>query len=110
MRRLIWPVFLLLSIVPAVWPLTTVELFKSDDGVAHLFRLHGLDDALRQGIFYPRILPSFAFGYGHAVFSYYGVLSYYPGEIAHLLGADFVDALKWAFALGFFGAACTAYL
>jgi hypothetical protein len=110
MRRTTWLVLLALLTIPAVWPLTTVALLKTDDGVIHLFRLHGLDDALHQGILYPRLFPSFAFGYGHAVFSYYGPLAYYAAELAHWLGAGYPDALKWAFALGFWGSAFSAYL
>ena len=44
--------------------------FVSDDGLFHLYRLVALDDAIRHGVFYPRIFPTFAFGYGQAVFSY----------------------------------------
>ncbi len=96
--------------LPAVWRLATATFFLSDDGILHLWRLRGLDDALQHGIFYPRIFPQFAFGYGHAVLSYYGPLSYYAAELIHLLGADFPDAIKWTFALGYIGGGYSAYL
>jgi uncharacterized membrane protein len=83
--------------------------FSSEDGILHLFRLHGLDDAIRQGVIYPRLFPDFAFGYGHAVLSYYGPLSYYIAEGAHLAGANYSDAIKLAFALSFLGSAFAAY-
>jgi hypothetical protein len=109
MRRFMWPVLLVLLTLPAVWPLATSPFIRSDDILVHLFRLHGLDDAIHQGVFYPRLFPDFAFGYGHAVLTYYGPLSYYVAELARVLGADYTDAIKWAFALGFLGSACTAY-
>jgi hypothetical protein len=62
MRRIIWPALLT---IPAAWPLTAVAQFDSDDGILHLFRLNGLDDALRQGATYAPWFSSFAFGYGH---------------------------------------------
>src|SRR5438132_1097280 len=108
-RRFYGPPLLCLCILPSVWPLTTGGFFRSDDGILHLFRLHGLDDAIQQGILYPRLFPSFAFGYGHAVLAYYGPLSYYVGAVAHLLGADYPDALKWTIVAGFAGSGYSAY-
>jgi 6-pyruvoyl-tetrahydropterin synthase related domain len=109
MKRYLWLALLTVMTLPAVWPFTTVVFFGSDDGLLHLFRLHGLDDAIHQGILYPRLFPTFAFGYGHAVLSYYGPLSYYVAELARVLGAGYVDAFKWAYAFGFVGSAFAAY-
>lgn len=110
MKNYRWWLLLLISTLPVVWPYTTTAFFKSDDGILHLFRLSGLDDALRQGILYPRFLPAFAFGYGHPVFNYYGPLSYYIAELVHLFGADLPRALTLTFALGYVAAGVTAYL
>src|SRR6202022_3062044 len=96
MKRYLWPALLAVMTLPALWPFTTVVFFGSDDGILHLFRIHGLDDAIHQGILYPRLFPTFAFGYGHAVLSYYGPLSYYVAELARVLGAGYIDAFKWA--------------
>ena len=108
-RRFYGPLLLCLCILPSVWPLTTVGFLYSDDGILHLFRLHGLDDAIQQGILYPRLFPSFAFGYGHALLAYYGPLLYYVGEVAHLLGADYPDAVKWTIVVGLAGSGYSAY-
>jgi 6-pyruvoyl-tetrahydropterin synthase related domain len=104
-----WLALLLLLTLPAAWPLAAGWLFKSDDGLLHLFRLRGLDAAIRQGVLYPRIFPEFAFGYGHAVLSYYGPLAYYVAELPYLLGASLVSAFKLAILLGFWGSALAAY-
>jgi 6-pyruvoyl-tetrahydropterin synthase-like protein len=109
MRRIGWVLALGVLCLPAVWPLTQGPFFASDDGLFHLFRLAALDDALHQGNLYPRLFPSFAFGYGQAVLAYYGPLSYYFAELPRLLGASYADAIKWAFAAGYLGSALGAY-
>src|SRR5438270_1924258 len=108
-RRYLAPALLALLMLPAVWPLTTVGFLSTDDAILHLFRLHGLDDAIQQGILYPRLFPTFAFGYGQAVLTYYGPLLYYVGEVTHLLGADYPDAMKWTIVVGFVGSGYSAY-
>jgi len=106
-----WPlVALCLLGIPAAWPLSQLPFFVSDDGLFHLYRLAALDEALRQGVLYPRLFPSFAYGYGQAVLAYYGPLAYYAAEGPHLLGATYPDALKWTFALGFVLAGCALFL
>jgi hypothetical protein len=95
--------------LPANYPLFTAPFFTSDDGWFHLYRLAALDDAIRHGVVYPRLFPSFAFGYGQAVFSYYGPLVYYIAEVFHLLGADFPLAIKLTFALGYICSGWTLY-
>ncbi len=110
MKRALWFALVALLCVPAIAPLLSLPFFSSDDGLFHLYRLAALDDALRHGEFYPRIFPSFAFGYGQAVLSYYGPLSYYVAELIHWFGANFADAIKWTFALGLIASACTLFM
>ncbi len=107
-RRWLWLVALLA--IPAMLPLAAVPFFRSDDGLLHLFRVPGLDTALKQGEFFPRLFPSFAFGYGQAILSYYSPLTYYVAVALHNVGATIPDALKWTFALGYVGSAVTAYM
>jgi hypothetical protein len=95
-----WLWAVLLS-VPAGWPLLGATYFASDDGQDHLFRVTGLDNALRQGILYPRVFANFAYGYGYPIFGYYGPVGYYAAELIHLLGANFTDAVKLMYALGY---------
>jgi len=79
------------------------------DGLHHLFRLAALDDALHQGVVYPRWFPDFAFGYGQPILNYYVPLSYYWGLTFHLLGLGYVSAIKVAFASGYLLSAVTMY-
>ncbi|MBI5876346.1 MAG: hypothetical protein HZB53_01745 [Chloroflexi bacterium] len=100
-RKLGWPTAVALLSLWAAAPLWAAPFFASDDGLFHLYRIAALNDALRQGEFYPRLFPSFAYGYGQAVLAYYGPLSYYAGVLFLRFGAGTVDALKLAFAFGY---------
>ncbi|MCA1553393.1 MAG: hypothetical protein LC737_03350, partial [Chloroflexi bacterium] len=105
-----WLLLVVALCVPAVVPLLTLPFIATDDGLFHLYRLAALDYAVRHGDVYPRIFPSFAFGYGQPVLSYYGPLSYYVAEFLHLLGASFPDALKWTFVLGYVASGYAMFL
>jgi hypothetical protein len=106
-----WPLLALCLLgIPAAWPLSQLPFFTSDDGLFHLYRLAALDEAFRQGVLYPRLFPSFAYGYGQAVLAYYGPLAYYAAEGPRLLGASYPDALKWTFALGYVLSGCALFL
>jgi hypothetical protein len=109
MKWLGWLAALCVVCLPAIWPLGGSPFFASDDGLFHLYRLAALDDALRQGELYPRLFPSFAYGYGQAVLAYYGPLGYYLAEIPRWLGATLPDALKWTFAFGYVASAVSAF-
>lgn len=58
-----------------------------------------LDRGIQDGILYPRWQPDFAFGYGYPFFNIYGPLSSYAGELFHLAGVGFADAVKIVFGL-----------
>lgn len=88
---------LVLLTIPALWPLLRPGFFVSDDGLFHLYRLAALDAAWHGGVFYPRWFPDFAFGYGYPVLNFYSPLSYYGGQIFHLLGGGYIASLKMAF-------------
>ncbi len=101
MKKLGWPAAAALLSLAVAAPLFGAPFFASDDGLFHLYRIAALGDALRQGELYPRLFPSFAFGYGQAVLAYYGPLSYYVAAFIQRFGAADADALKWTFALGY---------
>jgi hypothetical protein len=86
-----------LGALPALVPLARPGFFVSDDGMFHLYRLMGLDAAMHAGVFFPRLFPDFAFGYGYPVLNFYSPLSYYLGMFFHWLGADYIAALKMTF-------------
>jgi hypothetical protein len=97
-------------ILPALIPLARPGFFESHDGLFHIYRLAGLDEAVRAGAFYPRWFPHFAFGYGQPVLSFYGPLSYYWGLPFTLLGADAALAMKLVLASGMIVSALGLYL
>ncbi len=95
--------------LPAVIPLCRAGYFASHDGMLHLYRLMGLDDALRAGVLYPRWFPDFAFGYGHPVLNFYGPLSYYIAAWFRGLGLGLIPAMKTAYAFAGLSAGAAMY-
>jgi hypothetical protein len=74
-----------------------------------VYFLFEFDQAIRDGILYPRWSPDFAFGYGYPFFNIYGPFSSYVGELFHLAGFDLVSAVKAAFALSMVASGLTMY-
>ncbi|MEM7536190.1 MAG: 6-pyruvoyl-tetrahydropterin synthase-related protein [Chloroflexota bacterium] len=83
-----------LFVLSGTWP-------DTPDGLLHLHRVHGLADALRMGVLYPRWFPDFAFGYGYPVFNYYAPGFYYPPAMLNLLGFDLLLAVRITLAASF---------
>jgi uncharacterized membrane protein len=44
--------------------------------------LYEFDQAIRDGVWYPRWSPDFAFGYGYPFFNIYGPLSFYVVNVS----------------------------
>lgn len=100
LRRLDWGYAVaVLAALPAIWPLTLANFLQVHDGFAHLFRLVVLDDALRQGVYFPRWSPELVFGYGYPIFNFYNPLVSYAAEAFHLAGLTFTDSLRALIAL-----------
>lgn len=91
-------------------PLWQTRFMWTADGRLHMLRIYELNEALRQGIVYPRWSENLYFGYGYPVFNFYSPLSYYIVETWHLLGFDLIDSLKLFFALCFPLAALGTYV
>ncbi len=90
---------LLLSL-PVISPLLQPGYFWGAHDARHsVYFLFEFDKGIQDGIWYPRWAPDFAFGFGYPFFDIYGPLSSYLGEFFHLLGADFVTAVKIVFGL-----------
>ncbi|MGQ9566974.1 MAG: glycosyltransferase family 39 protein [Anaerolineae bacterium] len=79
------------------------------DARHHVYFLFEWDRSVQEGILWPRWSPDFCFGYGYPFFNIYGPLATMLGEGFHLLGADYVAAVKWVFALAILAGACTMY-
>ena len=67
-------------------PLLQGDTLCTDDGALHIYRTVALDQAIRDGVLYPRWFPDLAFGYGFPFFVYREPLNYYTLEALHLLG------------------------
>ncbi len=95
-------VLLILFSIFAVAPLFQPGYFWGAHDARHsVYFLFEFDRSIQEGVWYPRWSPDFAFGYGYPFFNIYGPLAFYVGEAFHLLGLDFVSAVKAVFALSF---------
>jgi hypothetical protein len=84
-------------------------LWDAHDARHSIYFLFEFDRGIQDGILYPRWQPDFAFGYGYPFFNIYGPLSSYAGEVFHLLGFGFADAVKIVFALSVAGSGLAMY-
>jgi hypothetical protein len=74
------------SSIFAWWGLLQDRAFRTIDAEGHhYFWLNELDLMIKEGQFYPRWAPHFAYQHGSAVFNFYAPLSRYLGEIFVLL-------------------------
>ncbi len=100
MRPSLYPWLVLLLSLPVVGPLLQPGYFWGAHDARHsVYFLYQFDRAIRDGVFYPRWAPDFAFGYGYPFFNIYGPLSSYAGQLLHWAGLDFVGAVKVVFGL-----------
>ena len=104
----IW--FLLALSIFAWGPLLNPAYFlQAHDAQHSLFYLTEFDQTFRDGYWWPRWSPDFAFGYGYPLFNIYSPLSIYLAEIFLLLGASKVVAVKIVYALATIGSGLTMY-
>ncbi len=90
---------LLLSL-PVIGPLLQPGYFWGAHDARHaVYFLYEFDQAIRDGVLYPRWSPDFAFGYGYPFFNIYGPLSFYAGEVFLFAGLDLVTSVKIIFGL-----------
>ncbi len=95
-----YQILLVLFSLFAIGPLLGPGYFwGAHDGRHSVYFLFEFDRVIQDGIFYPRWLPDFTFGYGYPFFNIYGPGAFYVGEALHLIGFDFVTATKIVFAL-----------
>jgi hypothetical protein len=108
-KKTLWLVlFLILSILPAVWPLFKSGFFMLHD-FTHVARLEEMHRALLAGQFPPRWSDNFGFGYGMPLMHFYAPLAYYFAEIMRLAGVPAVSAIQAAFFVGVLLGAINAY-
>lgn len=92
---------LALVLVAVVWPLLSAGFFRSDDGTWMIIRLSAFHQTLATGQFPVRFLERLNHNYGYPVVNFLYPLPFYLGEIVHLLGAGFVEAVKILFGASF---------
>ncbi len=108
-RPYLW-LTLLLSL-PVIGPLLQPGyMWGAHDARSAVYFLFQFDKGIRDGIWYPRWAPDFAFGYGYPMFNIYPPLSSYAGEIFLWLGFGYVDAVKIVFGLSAVLSGLTMYL
>ena len=97
-----WFFILLIALfsLPGIWDLVRPGYIASHDGIGHVIRLSEFDLALRDGHIPPRMSKNLMYGYGYYFFNFNYPLLYWSGELLHLLGLDFADALKGITILG----------
>jgi len=111
LRRNLYLVLLLLFSLFAIAPLFQPGYFWGAHDARHsVYFLFEFDRSIKDGIWYPRWSPDFAFGYGYPFFNIYGPLAFYFGEAFHLLGLDLVSAVKAVFALSLLLSGVTMFL
>ncbi|NLH48419.1 MAG: hypothetical protein GX444_07430 [Myxococcales bacterium] len=66
------------------------------------FRMVVLDDAVRQGDWWPRFAEAFYYGHGSLLFHFYAPLTYWLSELFVLLGASIPVAIKLTLGLSIF--------
>lgn len=107
MRKVFFPLLILLISLPTVWPFFQKGFFETHD-IIYLTRMSAAAYALADGQFPLRWIPNFR--YGEPLFNYYAPLPYYFGALIHSIGFDFITSTKIIFILITFSAGLAIYL
>lgn len=95
----------------ALAPLTAPGYFSYAHDARHsVYFLQMFDATLRDGAWYPRWAADMVFGYGYPLWLILAPLPFFVGEAFHLLGFDFVSAVKLVDGLAVCCSALTMYV
>ncbi|MFH0864201.1 MAG: hypothetical protein V1858_03880 [Candidatus Gottesmanbacteria bacterium] len=111
LRQLFWPMlFLMLFLIPIIYPLFKQGMFISDDGEWMIIRFSAFHQALREGQFPVRWLGRLCYEYGYPVanFLYPGFM--YLAEIPKILGFSFINSIKIILGFSLISSAVFSYL
>jgi hypothetical protein len=89
--------------------LTPAYFFNAHDARHSVFFLVEFDQTFRDGFWWPRWSPDFAFGYGYPLFNLYAPLAFYTAELLHLPGLGFTTTIKAMYILATIGAGLGMY-
>lgn len=103
------PILLLLVTLPTAISLVRPGFFSMQDDL-QAFRLHQMDKCFQDFQIPCRWVPDMGYGYGYPQFEFYSPSVFYIGEFIHLLGFQFIDAIKILFILGFLISGFAMYL
>lgn len=102
-------IILILLIIPTFYLLIRPGFFPMQDDL-QAFRIQQLDKCFQDHQFPCRWIPDAGYQYGYPQFIYYSPSVYYLGELFHLLGFQFIDAVKILFVLGFILSALAMFI
>jgi hypothetical protein len=103
--------FILVFCAFALAPLSAPGYFIYAHDARHsVYFLQMFDASLRDGAWYPRWAADMTFGYGYPLWLILAPLPFFVGEAFHLVGFDFVSAVKIVDGLAVFCSALTMYL
>ncbi len=83
-----------LLVLLAVSPLFPSGLPSIADAPIHLFRTMEMVSCWRDGVYYPRWAPNFAFGYGYPLFNFAPPLPYFIAGVLHIAGFSLEMSIK----------------
>ncbi|HMQ56715.1 MAG TPA: 6-pyruvoyl-tetrahydropterin synthase-related protein, partial [Anaerolineae bacterium] len=89
--------------------LTPGYFFEAHDAKHSVFFLVEFDQTFRDGYWWPRWAPDFAFGYGYPLFNLYAPLAFYAAQMLHLFGLGFTTAIKTMYVLATLGGGVGMY-
>ena len=99
-KKVVWFISLLILLLPVYFRLIRPGFFFMQDDL-QAFRIQQVDKCFMDGQFPCRWVPDAGYGYGYPQFIYYPPLVYYFGEGLHLMGFQFIDAVKILFIAGY---------
>lgn len=102
-------IVLILLIIPTFYLLAKPGFFPMQDDL-QAFRIQQLDKCFQDHQLPCRWIPDAGYQYGYPQFIYYPPSVYYLGEFFHLLGFQFIDAVKILFILGFILSASAMFI
>lgn len=105
--------FILLSAfsIFALAPLSAPGYFSAAHDARHsVYFLQMFDQSIRDGAWFPRWAADMVFGYGYPLWLILAPLPFFLGEAFHLVGFDFVSAVKIVDALAVYFSALTMFL
>jgi hypothetical protein len=108
-NKLLFLVLVIIASIPSFFTVLRSGFFPMHDD-QHIFRLYEMDKCFVDGQIPCRWIPDGGFGYGYPQFNFYAPSLYYLGEIIHMGGVQYVDAVKIIIVLGFILSGISIYI